>query len=436
MADGVGRCVEPKHRPDHLERQRSVPRAKPVLQRVGAAPRVVPPEDQFIDSVISGLGHRVDGTSSPGLARTIAHRGPSKIRRTVTTMPVAYVGNDPATASQRLKEYFKAKVTDQNRTLGQECSRVEQVLTTMQPSKVKEMKSKQSDVGITKDGTDTEKAARLEVFVQYLNQLIADFHLDTAASTVKGRVDDDGSHHMDYFYKLPTDDAEKKFDLDEWSRKPKNDFMKGKTSGPVIQGIVNEAVKDWDTEKGGIAPILVSRLLGAGEVSGSASDISVSALFMNSPMAADYIKILTAARHTIDIRVKDLTLRGVGVEHWKKTDKDTKDRANDRTVNWPALLKTARAAFKVKMGTDDVAVQDTARSIAVTAIFDDPALVHLRGLGVLDMDKDGTFSLNNKVQRDKQDCYQALKDERFNFDINHFTAILFFEWKLVTDLKK
>ena len=220
------------------------------------------------------------------------------------------------------------------------------------------------------------------------------------------------------------------------SRKGKN-FLNGASSGATIQGIVNEAVTDWDTTKGSIVTLLVARLLGTGPVSGSTETQNVSALFMNSPIGKNYTKILMAAEHIIGVRTNDLKPRGVKVQHWKKTTPEAIDNAKDGNINWPALLKTARAAFKIEMAKASLANQTTARNMAVTAIAEDTVLKQLQTLGVLKMDgTDGTFSLDNRPQRKEQDIYQAMPDERFNFDINHFTAILFFEWKAVTDLKQ
>lgn len=90
------------------------------------------------------------------------------------------------------------------------------------------------------------------------------------------------------------------------------------------------------------------------------------------------------------------------------------------------------------MGTATLADQPETRKKAVSAIWKDPTLKKLReDFGVLEMDKeDGTFKLAVGAKNKGGDVYKAKKDDRFGFDINHFTAILFFEWKAVSDLKR
>ncbi|HEU4866648.1 MAG TPA: hypothetical protein VFV09_02870, partial [Actinomycetota bacterium] len=141
--------------------------------------------------------------------------------------------------------------------------------------------------------------------------------------------------------------------------------------------------------------------------------------------------------HIIGVRTDDLTARGVIVEHWKKTAKTTIDESA-HSVDWPALLKIARAQIQKDMATDTLANQAETRKKAVSAIWDDATLLKLRDeFGVLEMDKaEGTFKLAVGAKNRGGDVYRAKKDERFGFDINHFTAILFFEWKAVSDLRR
>jgi hypothetical protein len=57
--------------------------------------------------------------------------------------------------------------------------------------------------------------------------------------------------------------------------------------------------------------------------------------------------------------------------------------------------------------------------------------------GVLNVDATSeTFALVYGPKKNGNDVYEAMRDDKFKFDLNHFTAILFFEWKAVSDLKR
>jgi hypothetical protein len=359
------------------------------------------------------------------------------VQRLVTTLPVAYVGQDPG-ALDRLKLYMTtAQVATGGRTFQQEVVRVAKALDKIQPSKATELRDRVKNMRLKKTQAEVfNDAAALAPFVTDLNNLINAFQLDAAATAVTGREEGD-THHRDYFFQTPADPEEVKFDLDRWSRKGEN-FLTGGFSGLTIKGIVDEAVKDWDPARGSVVTLLNQRLLGsAAELGGSATTLNVPSVFMNSPVGANYTKILAAAEHIIGVRTDDLTARGVIVEHWKKTAKTTIDESA-HSVDWPALLKIARAQIQKDMATDTLANQAETRKKAVSAIWDDATLLKLRDeFGVLEMDKaEGTFKLAVGAKNRGGDVYRAKKDERFGFDINHFTAILFFEWKAVSDLRR
>lgn len=376
-------------------------------------------------------------TQRAELQQISAQNALSPIQGAFTTFPVAHVGNDPATAHGKFIEYVSTiGVATGGKKFKEEYDRIVAALKKIQPSKAAELEGRFKGIGIIKTKAEAiNNAAKLESFVNYVNGLVVTYHLDTAPGAISSRADEDGSHHMDYFFKLPGDGAEKKFDLDDWSRKGK-DFHNGQTATATIKSIVDEVVTDWDTNTS-IVSLLVSRLLGTESVSGSASNSTVSDLFLSSPIGANYTKILLAAEHTIGIRMADLKSRGIKVEHWKKHTPLIKDNEKDGSVDWPSLLKTARDAFKIVMATAAVADQTVARQKAVEAISTNSVLAEFKRLKVLEMDgADGTFSLNSKEQKHGNDIYKAMPDPRFNFDINHFTAILFFEWKAITDLKK
>ena len=359
------------------------------------------------------------------------------VQRLVTTLPVAYVGQDPG-ALDRLKLYMTtAQVATGGRTFQQEVVRVAKALDKIQPSKATELRDRVKNMRLKKTQAEVfNDAAALAPFVTDLNNLNHTFQLDAAATAVTGREEGD-THHRDYFFQTPADPEEVKFDLDRWSRKGEN-FLTGGFSGLTIKGIVDEAVKDWDPARGSVVTLLNQRLLGsAAELGGSATTLNVPSVFMNSPVGANYTKILAAAEHIIGVRTDDLTARGVIVEHWKKTAKTTIDESA-HSVDWPALLKIARAQIQKDMATDTLANQAETRKKAVSAIWDDATLLKLRDeFGVLEMDKaEGTFKLAVGAKNRGGDVYRAKKDERFGFDINHFTAILFFEWKAVSDLRR
>ena len=362
-----------------------------------------------------------------------------RIQRSYTTFPIAHVGVDSDVAFGKLKGYISTEaVATNNLKFKEEVTRIYEALNTIQPSKAQELKTRLKP--IFDDLKDKDKAianaAKLDTWVRYANDLIADFQLDDAPEAVTASVDEDSSHHMNYNFKLPGDDSAKNFNLDDWSRKGK-DFLGGQSSGEIIKGIVNEAVNDWNTDDESIVTLLIKRLLGTQAISGVSQTQNVPALFLNSPIGKNYTKILMATEHILGVRMHDLKPRGVKVEHWKKHAPTVKDNDQNGNINWPTLLKTARPAFKNKMKTTAIADQDEARKIAVAAIAQVPDIARLSGLGILDVDgSNGTFSLNTNLKRHGNDIYQALQDNRFNFDINHFTAILFFEWKAVTDLKQ
>jgi hypothetical protein len=373
------------------------------------------------------------------LERLAAQGSSQTIQRAYSTLPVAFVGDNATTAHAQLLKYVSTEpVATGGKTFKEEYDRVFAALQKIQPSKAAELAGRLKSIGMnTKSKTEAiANARKLEDFVNYVNGLATTYQLDVAPVGITAGVTEDRTHHMKYNFQMPGDDKEKAFDLDVWSRKGE-DMLKGRSAGATIKGIVNEAVTDWDPTKGSIVPLLNARLLGTTALAGESGAQNVSALFMNSPIGATYTRILMAAEHIIGVRMRDLTARGVKVQHWKKHAPTVKDNDQDGTVDWPALLSTARAAFKTAMGTTAVADQDTARAMAVKAIMGDTVLTRLRTLRVLDMDgTDGTFALDNTPKRKDNDVYQAMADPRFNFDINHFTAILFFEWKAVTDLKQ
>lgn len=363
------------------------------------------------------------------------------IRRTINTMPIAAVGNDPNTAEDLLNQYLRGPVTATGATLMQEVERVRRLMNGIQPTKAKQIGVEAGRVGLKKDDlTPIQKAANLETFVIYLNGLISDFELDVAPSKVKVKAGGTDGHHPSSLYKFPNDDdAERSFNLDSWSRKADADFMQNRTAGAPIHAVVDEAVADWDTRKG-LASLLTSRLLGEGEsTEESYSDQSVNAFFMNSAVGHDYTKILTSARHIIDRRVKDLTARGVGVEHWKGNKKTAQKDRSDGEIDWPTLLKLARDALKVKLGNDrSQANQKTATIDGLNAIATNEklkALTVTKGVLLVDAAQE-KFELRKGAQKQGEHYYEALPDTRLKFDLSHFSAILFFEWKLVSDLRK
>lgn len=372
------------------------------------------------------------------------HEPAPVVQRQFTLLPLAHVaGDNAATAQNKLKTYVTTgAVATGGLTFNQELDRVKGALATMQPSKVAEVESRLKAMGMKADPQQAlSNAAKLQAFVTYVNQVITDFHLDAQPASVTGQVlERDGTkHHMDYFFQLPGDQDANKFDLDEWSRKG-TDFLGNASAGPVIQGIVNEAVRGWDL-KTSIVSLLVARLLGpgAGGLSATAAPRNVNALFMNSPVGHNYTKILLAAENIVGVRVKDLTARDLKVQHWKKTAKQNID-VQSFVVDWPAFLRVARTNFKAKMIAGTVADENAVRNAAVTAIVADDSsadLRTLRDLGVLDMDgTTGAFKLNSGQKSKGNDVYKPLTDDRFGFDISHFKAILFFEWKAVSDLQR
>lgn len=121
------------------------------------------------------------------------------------------------TAQAQLLKYLgtEAVATD-GRTFKKEYARVLAALKQIQPTKAVELEARYNSIGMKKgDDKAIDNAGKLEVFINYINGLIATYALDTVPAEVTTHVDEDGSHHMDYFFKLPGDDVEKKFDLDE-----------------------------------------------------------------------------------------------------------------------------------------------------------------------------------------------------------------------------
>jgi hypothetical protein len=414
-------------------RQRQAPRISTQARTTQRhdAPRSVLSTPSTLEHLQRTVGNRTVNAllGAPGQA--------SMIQRSFSS-PATYVGNDPTTAFDRFKAYLNThQVSAAGLTFKQEYDRVVAALRKMQPSKANEVETKIKETGIEKKpATAIADAAKLEIFTNYLNGLIGTFQLDTAATAVGARVAEGESHHLDYFFSF-AGGGETKFDLDEWSRKD-GDFLRGRFSGDTIKGIVNEAIADWDTNKGSIVTLLNERLLGSsGALGGSGATFNVPAVFATSNVGTNYTKILAAADHVIGVRTRDLKPRGVVVNHWERQAKDVVDQKSSETVDWPALLKTARAAFKNVMNGTAAADQDQARVKIIEAIWDNKAVANLRGLGVLDMTKgQPTFRLASGQKRKGNDVYQVVPDDRFGFDINHFTAILFFEWKAVYDLKR
>ncbi|QGH70134.1 hypothetical protein [Pseudactinotalea sp. HY158] len=376
-------------------------------------------------------------------ARALAG-GTAVVHRQIIAGAPAVAGS-PAATRAALLAYTKVPVTGDGRSLRGEIARVLKALAGIQPSAGAALKDQANAfvtalTGLPKAPTaeDAAEAVRLlTVLVAAVNQAIVTYRLDDAAPSVTARVEEDDSHHMNYFFKLPNDDAEKIFDLDRWSRK-NEDFHKGNVAGPTITGIVDEAVNDWDPAGGGIVPLLLARLVGRTHepVSGSAGTQDVSALFMNSPLGRDYVRILLAADHILRVRTKDLTPRGVNVDSWRKPTPAERKRAA-YTVDWPRLLPVARARIRTEMLARTPAAEDRARSLAVEAIMGHDTVSPLVNLGVVKADAaTGEFALNNRRVVRGVDVCQAQADDRFNFDISHVKAILFFEWKAVADLQR
>ena len=372
------------------------------------------------------------------VADLLRGRDPKRtVQRLVTTFPVAHVGQEPG-ASARLATYLGTlPIATGGLTFRQEFDRVVSALKKIHPSEGTKLEAKPRTIGLKKKpGTAVADAALLQTFVTDMNTLVTTYQLDAAPTVVTGREEGD-THHRDYFFQLPTDPQEVKFDLDRWSRKGEN-FLTGGFSGATIKAIVDETITDWDPTRGSIVTLLNQRLLGsAAELGGSSTTLNVPAVFMSSPVGINYTKILAAAEHIIGVRTGDLGARGVVVEHWKTSAKSVVDETT-YSVDWPALLKIARAEIKKDMATATLADQPETRKKAVSAIWDDAMLKKLRDdFGILEMDKaDGTFKLAVGAKNKGSDVYKAKVDKRFGFDINHFTAILFFEWKAVSDLKR
>jgi hypothetical protein len=371
-----------------------------------------------------------------------------QVQRAFTTMPLAHANTTPGQEQARFLEYIKSEVpvATNNRNFREEMLRIKDGLRLLQPNKVAEIEAQQTTLMAAlkmKDATaGVANATALDGFVTNMNLLVNTYQLDAPNQAATGSVLPSGrENHPLYSFQLPGDQAPRQFDLDAWSRKPDADFLGGQFSGPVIKGIVEAAIDDWQPAKGGIVSLLNQRLFGAASPLAVGNNITIAPVFWNSPVGQNYTRILVAASHAIETRAEHLPLRTAHVTRTPKAGAATPETFTV-LVDWNAHLLTMRTALKGIMKAE-IASEARLKELLLATLVPDIAadapqqadgLKRLRQLKLLNVNTDtGTIRLANNQVRSGNFNY-TVDAADLPFDLNHLKGALFIEWKAVSDV--
>ncbi len=373
-----------------------------------------------------------------------------QVQRAFTTMPLAYATAVPGQEQARFLDYVNSRipVATNNLAFGPETRRIRDRLAALQPNKAADIVTRQNNLlaqlKLRDDTAGVANATLLDGFVTGLNVLVNTYQLDVPNQAATGSVAPSGrENHPTYSFQLPNDPAPQQFDLDAWSRKPNADFLGGQFSGQVVKDIVEAAIDDWQPATGGIVSLLNRRLFGAESPLAAGNNITIPAVFWNTPVGQNYTRILVAASHAISNRADHLPVRTAHVTRSYKASVKP-DEQLTVLVDWNAHLATMRAQLKGIMKTEnasDARLKELLLSTLVPEIAADAAeqtdgLKRLRQLNLLRVKADtGTISLSQGAVRAGNLTYTVVADE-LPFDLNHLKGVLIIEWKAVSDVRR
>jgi hypothetical protein len=379
-----------------------------------------------------------------------AIRPPVQVQRAFTTMPLAYAAAVPGQEQARFLDYMNSRipVATNNLAFGPETGRIRGRLAALQPNEAADIVTQQNNLLSQlkmKDNTaGVANATLLDGFVTGLNVLVNTYQLDAPNQAATGSVVvSDRENHPAYSFQLAGDQAPQQFDLDAWSRKPNADFLGGQFSGQVVKDIVEAAIDDWQPANGGIVSLLNLRLFGAESPLAVGNNITIPAVFWNTPVGQNYTRILVAASHAISNRASHLPVRTAHVTRSYKGSVKPDERFTV-SVDWNAHLATMRTQLKAIMKAEnasDTRLKELLLSTLVPEIAADAGeqtdgLKRLRQLNLLRVNVDkGTISLASGAVRAGNLTYTVVSDD-LPFDLNHLKGLLIIEWKAVSDVRR
>jgi hypothetical protein len=396
---------------------------------------------------VADLQRTIGNQATRRLIEAIRSRVP--VQRAFTTMPLAYANAVPGQEQARFLDYINSRipVATNNLVFNEETRRIRDKLGALQPNEAADIVTQQNNLLSQlkmKDNTaGVANATLLDGFVTGLNALVNTYQLDAPNQMATGSVAASGrENHPAYSFQLPGDQAPQQFDLDAWSRRANADFLGGQFSGQVVKNIVEAAIDEWQPANGGIVSLLNLRLFGAeSPLARNNNNITIPAVFWNTPVGRNYTRILVAASHAITTRAGHLPVRPAQVTRSYKANVKP-DEKFTVLVDWNAHLATMRAQLKAIMKTENASetrLKDLLLSTLVPEIAADAAeqtdgLKRLRQLNLLKVKADqGTISLASGAVRAGSVTYAVTSDD-LPFDLNHLKGLLFIEWKAVSDV--